>query len=877
MVAFNFDNFIGQAIAFDVDADVLSLAYPSDVISFLQNGANLEVFVEGVGFVALTGVELAEIASTNFSIAGGAVLIGDDTTDTVADDANQTLNGTASGDVIYGFGGDDTIDGGEGADVIFGGANITDTTDGNDDITVGTGSVSVFANSGDDIIAVGATAAGETATVFAGLGNDTVNAGAAEGDLVLYGNSGDDILNFSLATDDANVTAFGGNGETDATDGVELIRSHAGNATIFANAGDDDLNIGNIAVGKLQTIDAGVGDDTIDDITTTADAGATTTAEGFSGDALIFGNGGDDSIVLDGQNATSSVTVFGGSNLDSFNSGSLTDTLDGSDTIRGGEGNLEAYGNAGDDDIILQGSAGTVQFANGGRGDDLIRDLGDNLNNLGGGTYTIAGGWDNDTIELDSIGDVTDVVIYGGNSLTDTGDGDDIITVEASGIAIENGELLETVAIYGNSGVDTIRFNSDGIAAGGLDATVNGGLGDDILDIELTDGDTGIINVAAGDDTVTLTTTAGQDAEFILQGYSTDDAVTIDLNMATAAEIAVTASAAGILLEDGIDGSVNLDGYTGDLNLTLGGGSVLVTNTTDTAATLTGGAGDDQLVSGDAADVLVAGAGDDVIVGGAADDTFQFVDETEFDGMDTVSGGDGVDTLEFTAATNLTGVAFTNVTEVEVIEASAGAFIIDAAATNGTGITTIDATDAASLTVNAGVTDAALTVTGTAGADALDFTGATGALTIDSGAGADTITSGDAADSITTGADADVITYTAATQSDDTNTDVITDFDADADSFSFTTTAGSGNASVFVDGTASDFSSAANLTAAATAFLASDVALAAAEAAGIFDFGGSTYLVLNDAADATYDAATDYLVDVTGFTGTITVTDIVTA
>lgn len=865
MTAFSFDSIVGQSIAFDVNADVLSLAYSAEDITLTQLGTNLLVTVASVGSVTLTGVDLAEIASTNLSIAGGSVIVGDDTTGTTGDAANQNLTGTASGDVIYGMGGNDTIDGDEGNDVIFGGDSITDTLDGADVITTGTGTNTVYANSGDDTINGGATAAGESALIYAGRGDDDVNIGALVGDNVIFGNFGDDDIDFDAATDTASVTVYGGNAETDTLDGADTIRSHDGDASIWSNSGDDNIIVGNIASGKTQYIDAGIGDDSVVDL---APGGALADATGFDGDAVIIGNRGADSIFVDGTNSTSNVTVYGGN--------AVEDSIDGADLIRVGQGSAVVYGNGDADDIILEGSSGTTQFANGGRGNDTIRDLGDNVTNLGGGTYFIQGGWDDDEIDLDSIGDVTDVTIYGGNKLTDTLDGDDTISVEASGIAIENGELLETVAIYGNSGDDDITFNSDGIAAGGLDATINGGIGNDVIDVELTDGDTGIINIGAGDDTLTMTTMAGEDAEFFVQGYSTDDTVTIDLNGATAAEIAVSTTAAGTLLEDGIDGSVNLDGYTGNLNLALGAGSVLITNTTDTPATLTGGAGDDQLVSGDAADTLVAGGGDDVLIGGAADDTFQFADQTEFDGNDTITGGDDVDTIEFTGATDLTGIAFTNVSEVEAISATAGAFEIDAAATNGTDIVTIDASGAASLTVNPGVTDADLTVTGSAGADSIDFTGATGDLTIDGGAGADTITGGDGVDNITTGAGADVLLYGDPTQTNSGSIDVITDFDADSDSFDFTTTAGTGNAVNFVNGEAGDFSAATTINSAATLFVASDVAMQAADAAGTFTYGGNTYLVVNDAADATYDAADDYLVDITGYVGTITVTDIVT-
>ena len=101
-------------------------------------------------------------------------------------EAGDTLYGTTGDDMLYGQGGDDTIQGFAGADQLYGG-------DGNDQIEAGTEADIVHGDGGDD-------------SVDGGDGNDT-----------LYGEAGDDVLSGGeghdgLRGDSGNDLLDGGNG-----------------------------------------------------------------------------------------------------------------------------------------------------------------------------------------------------------------------------------------------------------------------------------------------------------------------------------------------------------------------------------------------------------------------------------------------------------------------------------------------------------------------------------------------------------------------------------------------------------------------------------------------------------------------------------------
>jgi Ca2+-binding RTX toxin-like protein len=139
-------------------------------------------------------------------------------------------------------------------------------------------------------------------------------------------------------------------------------------------------------------------------------------------------------------------------------------------------------------------------------------------------------------------------------------------------------------------------------------------------------------------------------------------------------------------------------------------------------------------------------------------------------------------------------------------------------------------------------TDAADTITGGAGNDTI--TGAAGNDTITGGAGNDTITGGAGQDTITGGDGVDVFTYTAASESNTTASDTVSDFVSGTDKI-----AGTG---------------ATKFLGVYGSFAAGQAALTSTAGEAFFSSGDQT-LYVNTAADATITAA-DYAIKLTGVT-----------
>ncbi|MEL6885054.1 MAG: Ig-like domain-containing protein [Pseudomonadota bacterium] len=135
-------------------------------------------------------------------------------------DGDDTLNGDAFGNFLYGFSGDDSIHGNGGNDVIFAGA-------GDDTVKGGTGRDFILAGAGDDIVS-------------GGNGRDHIR--GKRGDDLLDGGSGDDTLKGSRGEDTllggvGNDALMGGRGNDELTGGV-------GNDTLKGGRGDDTLTGG---------------------------------------------------------------------------------------------------------------------------------------------------------------------------------------------------------------------------------------------------------------------------------------------------------------------------------------------------------------------------------------------------------------------------------------------------------------------------------------------------------------------------------------------------------------------------------------------------------------------------------------------------------
>lgn len=151
--------------------------------------------------------------------------------------ANDTINGTRYGDVLYGARGNDTINGNAGNDKILGGL-------GNDTLKGGAGNDAISGDSGVD-------------KAYGGAGNDTLRGGY--GNDTLFGQDGNDKL-FGDSNAD---TLDGGNGNDTLSGGF-------GDDTLYGGAGADILSGNNnrdtfVFKSKSDSTVAKAGRDTITD------------------------------------------------------------------------------------------------------------------------------------------------------------------------------------------------------------------------------------------------------------------------------------------------------------------------------------------------------------------------------------------------------------------------------------------------------------------------------------------------------------------------------------------------------------------------------------------------------------------------------------
>ncbi|WP_159014039.1 calcium-binding protein [Acidisoma sp. S159] len=389
------------------------------------------------------------------SINGGA---GDDVI-TGPDDLNTPGLLTASfttGAVLYGASGNDIISAGPSSAVvggitltgagststdgitIFGGSGISDSTDGNDTLTGGTGADTIYGNAGNDIIAGG----GGADSINGGLGNDIISgnfdtpvAGALSSTAIIAGATGNDSITSSGSQ---GVTIFGGSGITDSSDGADTITGGVGADTIYGNGGDDIIAGG----GGADSINGGAGNDTI-----SGNFDDSVAADTVSGAQIIGSSGGDS---IDAGGSLQGLTIFGGSGT--------TDTADGADSLVGGQGSDSIFGNGGDDVILTNGGADIV---NGGVGNDILFD-----NGFGRAQLTGAGGDNVFAFGATAASGAVPALTYGGTTtahatITDFTQGSDSIDVGetvTSVLASSSVAALQSASL----GVGQVAYAPDG-------------------------------------------------------------------------------------------------------------------------------------------------------------------------------------------------------------------------------------------------------------------------------------------------------------------------------------------------------------------------------------------------------------------------------
>ncbi|MFE3835668.1 Hint domain-containing protein [Pseudogemmobacter sonorensis] len=548
---------------------------------------------------------------------------GDPDGDMVDGNDNQT---GGNEDVIYGYGGNDTIFSGLGNDTVYGG-------DGNDYIDGGAGDDELYGGDGNDYI--------ET-----GTGNDTAYGGL--GDDTLTGAGGDDLF-------------YGGHGND-----VAIITDNSGNDTFHGGEGVDSLVFGTTSGNGVDVTLAGDGHGgySYDG----QGSGAFTSVESFQ-----LTSGGDS---FDGQASGEGVMVFAGGGEDTVLGGSGNDSIDGgtgNDLIDGGAGDDSLLGDEGNDTLI-GGAGNDIQY--GGGGDDVFA-LGD-----GFGQDTILGGETGET-----LGDLIDASAVTGDMVLDLSYGDpsdpEQGVLSVTGGAGDTAVFSEIERVTLGSGNDSVigSEGDDHVVTGAGADTVDGGAGNDYFDIGADDGAVDLVRFSDGDGWDTI---KGFEAPVLVDGNwvgrdqldvsalhddSGNPVDTRDVSLAFDAEgnvVLYFPNGEALTLLD-VDPGLAFDPDTGEVNpdylVAMGipaapppnyivegtAGDDLINeyytgdpegDMVDAGDNLTGG--DEDLIYGFGGnDAIFAGQGNDTVYGGADDD---YVDGG--DGDDLLYGGTGNDTLE---------------------------------------------------------------------------------------------------------------------------------------------------------------------------------------------------------------------------------------
>ncbi|MBD2268320.1 calcium-binding protein [Anabaena sp. FACHB-1391] len=814
----------------------------------------------------------------NLTLTGTAAING------TGNAANNVITGNTANNILDGGAGNDTLIGGLGDDIyIVDSTTDTITENANEGIDTIQSSVTyTLATNFENLTLTGTTAingtgnaannviTGNTAnnildggagndTLIGGLGDDIYIVDSATEIITENANEGIDTIQssvtYTLATNVENLTLTGttaingtGNGDNNVITGNagnNTLDGSAGTDTLIGGLGDDVYYVDDSNDSITEDVAAGIDivytiidyalSENIENLTLT---GTATNGTGNELNNIITGN--ELNNVLDGSGGID--TLIGGLGDDNYVVDNTNDIItenanEGMDTVYISI-NYALSGNI--ENLTLTGTATN------GTGNELNNVItGNELNNVfdgSGGIDTLIGGLGDDNYVVDNTNDIITEYLEEG---TDTIQSSVTYTLATN---VENLTLTGTTAINGtgNAANNVIRGNAaNNILDGGSgNDTLIGGLGDDIYIVDSIT------------DTITELASGGTDT---------------------------------------IQSSVTLTIATNVENLTLTG---------TTAINGTGNAANNVITGNSANNILDGGAGNDTLIGGTGDDTYIINSTTD---TITENANEGIDTIQssvtYTLATNVENLTLTGITAINgtgnadnnVITGNAANNILDGGSGNdtligGTGndIYIVDSTtDTITENANEGTDTIQSSVTYTilaANVENLTLTG-TGAIngtgnaannvitgngannTLDGGAGNDILTGGLGKDTLTGRLGVDRFDYRTLANSALGIFDVITDFNATTGNDLFlVTTARSGFNNVTTPVATLD-------TAGITARLTNTVF--AANSAAQFTFGSRTFVAINDAT-AGFSATTDAIIEVTGLTGTLEISNFTT-
>ena len=348
---------------------------------------------------------------------------------------------------------------------------------------LGSGEFRIADNAKSNVITVG----GGVATIYAGLGNDTIN-GTGSNALVDYSANTRSMVIDLAKTGPQATGGFG----SDTLIGITSVNSGSGNDRLYGNGDANDLN-GNGGNDRLygrggnDRINGGAGADILD---------------GGAGADQMYGSIGADTYYVDDKNdvVIDFDPMSGGTDdgaidtVVSTRSYSLGDyienlTLTGTDnthgignslnnTMTGNSGNNLLYGDEGNDRLV--GGAGDDTLRGGSGNDTLTSGLGadDMDGEEDGDTYYVGTG---DIVHDSGVNGIDRVIAIGGWTAT-TGDGiERIDTQSSSNVSLTGNELGNY--IYGGEGADIIKglAGTDTLYGGGGADRLEGGADRDFL------------------------------------------------------------------------------------------------------------------------------------------------------------------------------------------------------------------------------------------------------------------------------------------------------------------------------------------------------------------------------------------------------------
>ena len=525
---------------------------------------------------------------------------------------------------------------------------ILNTGDGNDNVYISSGGMTVNAGSGSDNITIGAAAYG---TVNAGSGNDTLT-----------------LENGAIC-----ITADGG-------DGADTLIDNSGNTyNTFTNFEENWGTEGSktLAEGESKTVNINGKVYTITNI-------------GFNSETITYSTAADGTITFNGYNIN--VTAADGQeDLINWNiSGGNLNTGDESDVITvnsdnsivaSGDGTDEITINSSADNNVIAGGEGSDNITNNGTNNSVLQDgeiitfaEGETKNlTIGGKSYTVTNNYGEQNALAYEVDEDGMISLYGSSfgvtasagqvdninwnidsGTLNTGDRNDTITI---------GEKAKHFTIDGGSGADSIiDNNSYSVGASQITNVSTYNDNSTISEYTFAAGETITLNIDGKSYTIKNELSESADLKWTI---NTDGQ--IDFKSGSEANFTITA---GNGQEDNIKMSVGGTLNTGD------GADIIYVSSE--GVTINAGAGDDIIETdahgtiinaGDDADTITINNDNATVNAGAGDD---IVYVSSAGVSSTIDGGEGNNTLNVTEKTDYPGLTSTTNTNFKTINAAKG-------------------------------------------------------------------------------------------------------------------------------------------------------------------------------------------------------------